>query len=483
MSFQALSAELRSRGIRQIVFCPGARALPLLNALRDTFEVVPFYDERSAAFFALARHETACVVTTSGTAVANLFPAVMEALHTRKSLIVVTADRPARARGRGTAQGTDQREAFGRFAAYWEWPEQAGTDPNWRGPIQINVCVEDPLRASGTAAHVYANWAEFSEGMKAPLVMVGEIPRSLREPLERWLLQLRAPCYLEPLSGLRERPTLQAVAVHSLSVDLPIDRVIRVGGVPVHRFYRDLEGCLSHVPVATLESDWPGLMREVTSVAALPERVREVSSTQLRTWQQASQRASVRLQTLLESHPRSEAAQMARISERLPRSAGVYLGNSMPIRHWDLAATREDRGFEVRANRGLNGIDGQVSSFFGWDHPGPKVALLGDLTTLHDVNGLSAVERSSKASTLVVFQNRGGRIFDFGLPKPIEGPCFAAMVNDKNVKIKDLARAFGIDALTTDDLREQDLASGGPRVVELVCDPEATRAFWRDHGE
>jgi 2-succinyl-5-enolpyruvyl-6-hydroxy-3-cyclohexene-1-carboxylate synthase len=162
----------------------------------------------------------------------------------------------------------------------------------------------------------------------------------------------------------------------------------------------------------------------------------------------------------------------------------------MPIREWDLAATRDPKGFAYAANRGLNGIDGQVSSFYGWDVLGPKVAVLGDLTTLHDLNGFWAA-RWAKNAAVVVLQNQGGRIFDFGVPMS-KGKTGEAMVNSHSLNFEGVAALYGLEyfrktAINADGPGTQDpifpYFGNRPALIELVCDVDATRAFWKAFRE
>jgi 2-succinyl-5-enolpyruvyl-6-hydroxy-3-cyclohexene-1-carboxylate synthase len=148
-----LLRSVRERGVRDFSVCAGSRNSPLLAvlgtesatspALDDRLHVVSFVDERSASFFALGRIKLlgrpAAVVTTSGTAVAELLPATIEAYYSGLPLILITADRPARYRGTGAPQTIDQLGIFGRYAT----TELA----SWRadGPLHLNIEFDEPL--------------------------------------------------------------------------------------------------------------------------------------------------------------------------------------------------------------------------------------------------------------------------------------------------------------------------------------------------
>jgi 2-succinyl-5-enolpyruvyl-6-hydroxy-3-cyclohexene-1-carboxylate synthase len=133
----ALAREL---GVEDFCVCGGSRNAPLIAVIDRAYS---FVDERSAAFFALGRAKLtgrpAAVITTSGTAVAEMLPATIEAHYSGVPLIFITADRPARYRGTGAPQAIEQESIFGvyacRDAASW----------TRRGPLHINIEFDEPL--------------------------------------------------------------------------------------------------------------------------------------------------------------------------------------------------------------------------------------------------------------------------------------------------------------------------------------------------
>ena len=180
-----LLRALVAGGLGQIVLCPGSRSGPLAVAAAllegPSLQLVTALDERSAAFFALgwgrASGQPAAVITTSGTAVANLLPAVVEADFGGIPLLLITADRPAQLKGCGANQTVNQ-EAF--LAANVRWLAQVPADPRAAGlaglapeaalalasqalgacrgsadhppgPVHLNVALAEPLHADGQA--------------------------------------------------------------------------------------------------------------------------------------------------------------------------------------------------------------------------------------------------------------------------------------------------------------------------------------------
>jgi 2-succinyl-5-enolpyruvyl-6-hydroxy-3-cyclohexene-1-carboxylate synthase len=247
--------------------------------------------------------------------------------------------------------------------------------------------------------------------MTNPLVIVGGLAARHRERVREFLLSLKAPVYAEALSGLRDDPSLPHITAGERMIARgDFDSVIRIGNVPTLRFWRDLDS--STLPVMHY-SDLPfaGMTRgHVHPLSALPSLRSERNDDFF-----ARDRAlAARFHEILDDEPQSELAMLRALSRELPDRARIYLGNSLPIREWDLVAAREPRGFEYEANRGANGIDGQLSTFFGWCAPDrDNIAVVGDLTTIYDLGAPWIVRQLGEdvRFRIVVMNNGGGRIF------------------------------------------------------------------------
>ena len=139
----------------------------------------------------------------------------------------------------------------------------------------------------------------------------------------------------------------------------------------------------------------------------------------------------------------------------------MYLGNPLPIREWDLVATREPRGFTYEANRGANGIDGQLSTFFGQCERGREnVCVVGDLTAIYDANAPWVVPQLDASFRIVIVNNRGGRIFDRVASLARMDKTF--IINAHDFSFEHWAAMWRID----------------DRVTELRPDAEASRRAW-----
>lgn len=513
----ALVQRLIDAGVRTFCVCPGGRNAPLVEVLDAlpprAAAVLSFFDERSAGFFALgrARRDRApvVVVTTSGTAAAELLPAMVEAFYSVVPLVALTADRPRAYRGTGAPQAIEQAGLFGTYATPALDLERAGEAaelPPIDGPCHINACFSEPLLAgwdSGfapaldrpspsrtdrtPAGATGAGLDEFLDSSRSPLVLVGGLHDAGDvEPTARFCRALGAPVAAEASSHIRSAPGVPLLRTGDAAIRRGFDRrlfdgVIRIGDVPSFRVWRDLESSLS-VPVFSMSrKPWRGLTRgtHVRVPAGQPLPLPDVRGAgprgderELLEW---DRRLSGCTGRMLAELPRSEPALVRRLSETIPKGSFVYLGNSLPIREWNQFATFADRRFTIGENRGANGIDGQVSSFLGWAAPDAENwAVVGDLTALYDLSAPWALSHlEGVALRIVVINNGGGRIFRrmFGNER---------FQNRHATRFEAWAALWGA-AYFRDVPGPADRRS--PAVIELCPDEAETAGFWARFDE
>ncbi len=487
---ERLLAGLVGIGVREFCVCAGSRNSPLLAVLgtSETGRIFSFVDERAAAFFALGRirlhGRPVVVVTTSGTAVAELLPATIEAFYARLPLVMVTADRPSRFRDTGAPQCIDQVSIFGNYA------ESSLESWSHDRPLHLNVEFDEPL-IDGVPAR---GWDRVEEHQfvadvhsvqlpdvpfERPLIVIGGLREAERDRVRDFALRLNRPVYAEPLSGLREDDRLDHLLIRSgerILSRVPCDGIIRIGDVPVTRFWRDLEETRSSVPVIHFTRTFPGLTRgDLHPLSALPsEPAKRAADDEFIA---VDREMALRLETLVRGEPQSEVAMFRALSEAVPAGARIYLGNSLPIREWDLAATRSARGLTIEANRGANGIDGQVASFFGQCDPArSNICIVGDLTAIYDSNAGWIVPQLDPATqfTIYVVNNGGGRIFSrvASLSKMDPGMRQRIVENSHDLHFEAWA---GMWSFAYGD------RSAKHGVVELEPDLEASERFWEGY--
>jgi 2-succinyl-5-enolpyruvyl-6-hydroxy-3-cyclohexene-1-carboxylate synthase len=294
------------------------------------------------------------------------------------------------------------------------------------------------------------------------LILIGGLNALHGDRVRDFCLRSKRLIYAEPLSGLREDAHLDHLRIRNerMLSRGNFDSVIRIGNVPTLRFWRDLEAL--PIPVAHY-SDLPfaGMTRgEVRPIEELP-RLAPGAQPDLT----EDRQKFVAVQKILDSEPRSELAMVRALSKTIPTGARVYLGNSLPIREWDLAATREPRGFTMEANRGANGIDGQLSTFFGWCKGSNNWCIVGDLTALYDANAPWIAPQLDAKFEIVIINNGGGRIFD---------RVASLRRMDPQVRERLVENAH---ALRFDKWAEM----WRIHIQELIPDAEATRRAWEKY--
>jgi 2-succinyl-5-enolpyruvyl-6-hydroxy-3-cyclohexene-1-carboxylate synthase len=299
-----------------------------------------------------------------------------------------------------------------------------------------------------------------------PVVIIGGLHAGERDRVRDFVLRLNAPAYAEPLSGLREDPALQSILLWNerMLSRGPFDSVIRIGNVPTLRFWRDLDETQRDIRIINYSAlPFTGLSRgEVHSLDALPDCRPGARDD---AFFARDRQMATELGRILDEEPRSEPAMFRKLSREIPRGARIYLGNSLPIREWDLAATREPRDFVIEASRGANGIDGQLSTFFGWCAPdADNWCIVGDLTALYDSNAPWIVSQLDVRFRIVIINNGGGRVFD-------RVASLRRMNRDVRERLVENAHALRFD-------RWAAMWGISDRFTELVPDRSATQRVW-----
>ncbi len=507
-------------GALDFVICAGARNAPLVRDLlaRPGLRLWNHFDERSASFFALGLTRTgrrpAAVVTTSGTAAAELLPAVVEAWYAGLPLILLTADRPLAYRGSGAPQTIEQAALFASFVDQsfdWSSSDDLPDEIVWSGraPLHANVCFEDPADEEPVDAppvRVICGSAELpTGGPRCPVTfpavaLVGELEECDRPPVIDFLRACPLPAWCEATSGLREEPELAACRLRT-ETDLSsraVRTVIRFGGVPSARFWRDLEERSEVRVIHVTPSPFPGLARRENTARVPFSQLGEWAAELVRSGLDgATQQGSidrptgcagssgVKLEEVLARHPSSEPAAMRALSRVISEDAAVFLGNSLPIREWNLAADTTVTHPHCFANRGANGIDGELSTFLGVSRDFEESwGIFGDLTALYDLGALwIAPQLPPGRRRIVILNNGGGRIFS-RLPALNRLPEEAmAMVENRHaISFRGLAQLWHwdyheVDAAGVDRL---DAADSSRAIIEVRIDQRDSEAFWGD---
>lgn len=512
---RAVVDRLGAEGVRHVVLSPGSRNAPLaLAAWQGPLELHTRIDERAAGFLALGLSKVgsrAAVVCTSGTAVANLHPAVLEAAHAGVPLVVVSADRPARLMRTGANQTTDQVGIFGPLVPTYDVAAPADLDTvPWAadGVLHVNVRLDEPLvGAAGNPRSTgdFPGLTAVAVPHNPPELPVQPLPAGPRTvvvagddagPRARLLAERAGwPLLAEPSSGARRGS--QAVRTYRLllgtALGAEIERVVVFGrptlSRPVTRLLAREDVEVLVVPGRGVWPVRPPGATVLTAAPAAPEAPDPDGSDWCARWRAADRELGRRIDRLLAEQPGlTPYAVAAAVSTAVPPEGLLVVGASSPIRDLDLmepAGPVGERRKEI-ANRGLSGIDGTISTAIGAALGRPSssraLALMGDVTFLHDQSSLVlGPEEARPDLTIVVVNDDGGAIFSVleqGAPE--HGEAFERLFGTPHgVDVASLCAATRTPHLrvTSRPELEQALAgpNGGIEVVEAVVDRSGRR--------
>lgn len=530
--------ELVRCGVTQVVLCPGSRNAPLSMALFEAAETGRLtlhvrIDERSAGYLALGltrgSGRPAAVACTSGTAAANLHPAVLEAAHAGVGFLALTADRPPELLGIGANQTVDQRDLYGPAAATVAFPVAQRLDGQgrvWRAlvcravaeaehgrPVQVNVPFREPLvptfeppwpdsldgRPDGRRWTVSAPPPLPRGGMDFTLpartLMVLGSGRADRAVAAASVAQsARWPVLAEPTARAAALSGGAVVLRHGtllVSGELPEalrpDAVVVVGRPTLSRGVSRL---LAGTTVYAIDDvpGWADAQHAAAQVRCWLDLgdlglIEGIETEWLPSWRQADVSAQTAVDKLLAEQEWPTGLQVAaELVAALPSGGQLFVGSSNPIRDVDLVAEpRSD--IAVYANRGVSGIDGNVSTAAGLalSSTAPTYALVGDLTFLHDLNALVVGPPEQRPDlTVVVVNDNGGGIFSLLEQGAAEHrPSFERVFGTPHsVDLTTLCTALNVPhTLVTDraTLRSAVVPQPGLRVVEVRTDRAALR--------
>ncbi|KKW72048.1 2-succinyl-5-enolpyruvyl-6-hydroxy-3-cyclohexene-1- carboxylic-acid synthase, menD [Lactococcus cremoris] len=496
--------ELFNLGVREAVFSPGSRstALAMLFEEYKKYDTYVNIDERSAAFFALgiakANRRPVVLVCTSGSAAAHHFPAITEAKMSRIPLIILTADRPAELQFVGAPQTLDQTRFFGNFVNhfenleapqpqaknFWTYPRKVAQRAflsaldQMAGPVQINIPLRDPLVPELKSENYEKGRSKlpfkFFKGQQSvsfdeallsskTLILAGaNSSENYSESLLKLAEHLKAPILADPLSNLRNHNSPFVMdsydaflANDDLKTDLKAESILLFGQMPVSKRLQQfiaLNDDAEFIQVdPALAYRNPSLTTTITvqsNVATFANSIQKVNQdfSYLEKWQKAQEKMRHQLEKVAQEENPFEGRFVQELQKHLKAlDAQLLVSNSMEIRDIDYWWKKEDSKVRILGNRGVNGIDGTESTALGIATTGkPTVLLTGDLSMLHDLNGLIIGKTHELNLTIVLFNNDGGGIFHHLAQKGV--PNFDYLFSTPHgLNFEGLAELTGLD--------------------------------------
>lgn len=470
-----LSAIAAAKGMRHAVISSGSRNAPLVIAFdaQKEIECLSVIDERSAAFFALGIAQQTnlpvAVICTSGSAVLNYAPAVVEAFYQKIPLVVITADRPPEWIDQDDGQTIRQQNIFSNYCkgsynlpvdanhADDNWYAQrviseafnVATEPGNEGPVHVNVPFREPLYKEVEKVetdykiidvlniqrrlpieHEKKLLGTWSDSKKIMVIVGLHKPyKELNNLLDKLAKNQSVVILTETTSNMQNDKFIgnMDAVLDSLNEEdkkvLHPELLISLGG-PVTskklkmylRKYKPSQHW--HISVSAAHTDTFQSLTHVLQVdekylfELFSEQHQDKTNRYAEHWQNISSNAYKELETYCKTIPFTDMKVMDMVMKHIPQNSDVHLGNSSPVRYANLFETDSKNGIHYYCNRGVSGIDGITSTALGSAYATDKMTTLitGDLAFFYDSNALWNKYLCDNFR-MIVINNRGGGIF------------------------------------------------------------------------
>lgn len=520
------------------------------------FEMYRQVDERSAAFLALGLAKESCepvvLVCTSGTAAANYFPAIVEAYYARIPLIVLTADRPHELREVGAPQAIAQPALYGhhvKWALDLPIPDDAKTTLPFierhvaravfvataapYGPVQVNVPFREPLliefENTLPTRQFHQHFSKenrpvqeavfflehiVNETEKGFLIVGENNQNSNTDQLWAFIRKMKWPTLVESLSHLRTNVPEDCMPYiidqydailknDTFKQQMKPQTVIRIGAQPVSKPLMQFLTAVQPLHYVIIDEDPKFRDSLHVSTAHIEATVgtwlSELQCTSQKNdayaaaWQRANEIATRHTERYIVERT-DEGALAGTLFNALPNHSDLVASSSMPIRDVDTFFNKTEKDIRVFCNRGTNGIDGVVSTAFGLQYASKRdtYLLIGDLSFLHDSNGLIASRYQESDLTIVVMNNDGGGIFSYLAQSTVEAHYEQLFGTPTALKFEQLAAMYDAEYACVETKQALTETLSIPkkkaiRIIEVMTNREQNvvehRALWQAINE
>lgn len=500
-------------GVKYACISPGSRSTPLTFAIASEKKIksFPVVDERTSGFLALgiakATNSPVVIVTTSGTATAELYPAIIEAYQSRVQLIICTADRPDYLRNTGSNQTINQKNIYKNHIRFFaELPLPFPDKKNLKilltsayeaiitsilfdkGPVHLNFQFEKPFEPDSITDTVDESLLEFADSFSGSLlsgkaltidnlkseikvrsidlitVGAGLFDKRFIQLLSKLSAKLNIPIFADANSGLRfskkEIPNL--ISNYEALVRRKDFKKFFLPGIVIH-FGRsltsqNLEDFIVQSKAKRIVVNEHGDRFDSTKKAKIIKSQPEVfieellnkklekSSSDILNYLRDSNNKIESVKEKIFENSLNEVNVILQLLELIPEDSNLFIGNSLPVRYLDFYAPIQNKKINVFQNRGASGIDGIISTAIGVALASGKQTYLviGDLSFYYDLNALLLAKKFAIPIKIILINNNGGRIFNY-LPISKQKEIFQKyFVTPVNIDFKKISESFGV---------------------------------------
>ena len=482
---QIISKILKGHGISNICISPGSRNVPLIKSFTSDrfFNNYSHIDERSSGFFALGISKTtnipAVILTTSGTAVANLLPAVIESDLSMTPLIILSADRPKKLINTGENQTITQNGIFNNFireSIHIEsqfnshaiivkkinniiFSSNGTNNKKASGPVHINIAFDEPIIDKEDKFEITILKNKYYHKVKKitlpsferPLIVCGQSNLSNNyEKIIKLSNQLNSPILADTVSQIRLWKKHKNIVCH---YDFYIDNlnqnpdlILRFGKKPTSKKLNLL--LRKYKNITYLITNNSGYNDDANNLIHEQDLIESHSNSHK--WLKYIKEIDIKVATLLNNNMKTiffEGNIIYSIINNLNNKDNLFVGNSLIVRNMEKYCSNTDKEINVLSNRGASGIDGIISTSLGMAAINKNlrnILIVGDVSFFYDISAL-LLNKNKVDLTIIVINNSGGQIFStLNYQKKIKD-FNKFMLTNTDIEIKDLCKLSNIN--------------------------------------
>ena len=522
---------LADMGISNGCICPGARNAPMIEALsRSPIKIHSILDERAAGFYALGmakKIDSPTVVScTSGTALANLFPAIIEAYMSETPLIIISADRPTKLIDTGENQTIYQDNIYGKYSLHFEKINLLSEDLDSisnkiniafhasmgivknkklssKGPVHINIHFDEPLIDAGNEgdrSKIKINSINPSSSstritkvqglIKKPIIICGQTDlKTSKNTILAIAQKIGAPILSDISSNIQgEEPVLSFYDhfIENISPDL----ILRFGKKPLSKKLLALINQSKEITyLVQLRQKFNDDSNQIeTSINSFLDNIDEYidyekDSSWINSFIDKNILAKEKITKLSIDSKMNEYSFANKLIHRLPDNSNLFIGNSLMIRAFDSFSNQSHhKKIHVLSNRGASGIDGNIATALGIAKTSKynNYLVLGDQSFMYDVSSLQIFAETNPRLTIFIINNGGGAIFDrLPLSEKMNPSAFNEFIRrNHNQSFEAIAESYNIDYSLINTFEEfENLDMDKTQICELKIDADDSLDF------
>ena len=514
--------------VKDVSICPGSRSTPLMLSFtkKKDFTCTSYIDERAAGFFTLgvakASSKPSVILTTSGTAVGNLLPSVIEADLSKTPMVVITADRPKSLLNTGENQTIQQNNIFKNFVrgtAHIDLSDEGSIEnlymqidtlvrksigtigKNPPGPIHLNISFDEPLIDKETPYELNieqvisnAHYDNFMLPMcKYPIIVCGQLNTDDQSELIINLSKkLNCPILADPLSQLRfniKHPHIFSYYDSYIdSLTIKPDYIIRFGTKPISKkLNKFLSSYKSNQMI--LFSDYKKYNDDVHAISIKDidsvETLNQHNKNLVNHLVDLEQKSKKILNSYYTNEYFFEGNILHQSLKCLKNNDNLFIGNSLVVRNLGKFCPNSDTKIKVYSNRGASGIDGLIASAIGVSYHKKterNILILGDVSFFYDMNSLLIANQYNLNLSIIIINNKGGQIFNT-LPysNNIDDSLEFYWTTPVDLSIKECSKLYQADYTSLKSIEDiknklnSKLDTKGLNIIEIECDYKKTQ--------